>query len=554
MEDIQLTESEIPEFEKFLQSPGVEVLFKKESENHILYVCNTNQRFRLPKSNSRDNELIFGKDNTPGIVSVEVDGSNLIVFRQESDGSVVADYKPFRYWFLTNKKALETAQRLEGDQHYKWINYVDSEEEYSDLNLYKLEAHKVNDKKEMALIKSGATYFKGLKHNEVSVLSFDLETNGVELNDKSFILLIANTFRNSKGVVERKMFSYDEYKNQGAMLEAWCQWVNEKDPSIICGHNVYTFDLPFLNHVAELYNISLNIGRDKSDIRFNEYESKFRKDGSQFIHYKKAFIFGREILDTMFLSIKYDVARNFENYKLKSIINHLGLQKENRQFYDASKIRENYTDPEEFKKIKAYAEADGDDSLALYDIMAPSFFYWSQKVPKPFQSIIEGATGSQLNSLLVRSYLQNNKSIPKASEVQQFEGAISDATPGIWKNVIKWDISSLYPSIILQYDVYDKYKDPEGNFLKMVKILREERLKHKKLAKATNDPYYSALEQSEKIGINSAYGMLGAPGLNFNSSSKASFITMKGREILVKGIEWATGKQYKTPNEIKNES
>lgn len=543
MERIELDATEISQFQAFLKSPGVVILSKKETDTSEIIICNTNQEFVIPKIKNEDS-LIFGKDNTSEVVSVEVSGNQMYLFKQKKDGSVETEIRNHRYWFLTPRAARDSANKLKGDLYYKWINYVDSEEEYDSLNLYKIDAHKVYDKKEMALLKSGVTYFKGLKHNQVGILAFDLETNGTKHDNESLILLIANTFRHPNGTVERKLFSYDDYSSQKQMIEAWCSWVNEKNPSIVCGHNVYTFDFPFLKHVADINNTDLNIGRDGTPVRFGERESRFRKDGSQFINYYKAQIFGREIVDTMFLAIKYDVARNFENYKLKSIIKHLGLEKEGRQFYDASKIRDNYKTESEFKKIKQYAEEDGDDALALYDLMAPSFFYWSQKIPKSFQAIIESATGSQLNSLLIRSYLQQDKSIPKASEAENFEGAISDATPGIWKNVIKWDISSLYPSIVLQYDVFDKQKDPEANFLKMVKILREERLKHKQLAKQTGDPYYSGLEQSEKIGINSAYGMLGASGLNFNSPSKAAFITRKGREILINAIEWATGKKY----------
>jgi DNA polymerase elongation subunit (family B) len=51
------------------------------------------------------------------------------------------------------------------------------------------------------------------------------------------------------------------------------------------------------------------------------------------------------------------------------------------------------------------------------------------------------------------------------------------------------------------------------------------------------------LEQSQKIGINSAYGLLGTQVL-FNSPDNAELVTKYGREILLKSIKWATGKDY----------
>jgi DNA polymerase elongation subunit (family B) len=80
----------------------------------------------------------------------------------------------------------------------------------------------------------------------------------------------------------------------------------------------------------------------------------------------------------------------------------------------------------------------------------------------------------------------------------------------------------------------------------MVDYFTIERLKNKKLAKETGDSYYDDLQNSQKIAINSAYGFLGAPGLNFNSPQHAAFITKTGREILEKSVLWATGRALST--------
>ena len=98
------------------------------------------------------------------------------------------------------------------------------------------------------------------------------------------------------------------------------------------------------------------------------------------------------------------------------------MEKENRQYYDASKIRLVYQDPTEWEKIKQYAKEDADDSLNLFYLMSPAYFYYSQSVSKPFQEIILGATGSQINNIMIRAYLQQGHSIPKASKPEPYEG------------------------------------------------------------------------------------------------------------------------------------
>jgi DNA polymerase elongation subunit (family B) len=303
-----------------------------------------------------------------------------------------------------------------------------------------------------------------------------------------------------------------------------------------------------MNYCAKKAGTELKLGRDGSSLSFRDYESKFRKDGSQFYPYRKIKIYGREIVDTFFLAIRYDVGRKYPSYGLKAIIDFEGLQVEGRQFYDASKIKDNYKDPEEWEKIKKYAEHDADDSLAVYDLMISPYFYMAQSIPKCFQEIICGAAGSQINSILVRAYLQDGHSIPKKSESEKFEGAISLGNPGVYSHVLKVDVASLYPSIMLQYEICDQEKDPNRYFLKMVQYFTEERLKNKALAKDTGKKEYDDLQAAQKILINSMYGFMGANELNFNSPKKAALVTEKGREILSKGMQWVEDKGYQLVN------
>lgn len=492
--------------------------------------------------------LIYGKNDTERIVSIEVEDDSAILFREDENG-ITQEVVPNRFWLLSNTKINNKFVRMEGEQHYKWgIQFTEREEFYKMRRVWsKYDTYSIYNAQEALMVKDGYTYFKGMKSNhEVSTLAFDIETTGLNHDKSSLVILIANTFRKN-GKITRKMFCYDEYKSQAELFNAWCAWVREVDPSIITGHNIAIYDLPYLQYCAKEAGTELNLGRDGSVITFAKYTSAFRKDGSQTLDYNKARIYGREIIDTMFLSVKYDVGRNFPNYRLKDIIKYLGMDIEGRVYYDASTIRDNYKIPEEMVKIKKYAEHDGDEALMLLDKMLPSQFIWSQSIPKTFQAVSESATGSQINSIMVRSYLQERHSIAKASESVGYEGAISNAVPGIYSNCIRWDVASLYPSIMRQYRVYNKDKDPKKHFLTMVEYFTLERLKNKQLAKETNDEYYNALQESQKIGVNSAYGFLGAPGLNYNSPDDAAFVTKQGREILTSAIMWASGK---TPVEV----
>lgn len=513
--------------------------FSQEERSDIY---NWVQEIKKPKESL--DSLIFGKDPTQNIVSCEVSDSSLELFI-EKDGIITSDIRENKFWILAHIQLDEGFRKLEGNLHYKFIKYYNTRNDwFKDKNRYKgQDIYSVYDTKEAAMLLNGFTYYKGMKVSDVSRFHFDLETTGLFHNSKSRTLLISTTFV-SCGNTKKKLFSCDEYESDALMIEDFCKYVRECNPSVMSGFNIYGYDFPYLDFCARKNDVSLNLGRDGSSIRFDKFDSKFRKDGSQDYEYKRCYIYGREIVDMMHVAYHFDFARKYESYGLKKIIEQEGLQKPGRVFYDASQIYKNWNILEEREKIKAYCIDDSDDSESLYKLMISSYFYFSNSIPKSFQSINYSASGSQVNAFLVRSYLQSGHSIPKANEAIKFGGGISDGFPGIYRNVIKLDLNSLYPSIMIQYEIYDKEKDPKGIFLKTVKYFTEQRLADKKKAKETGDRYYQELEQSRKIFINSSFGMLGAPGLNFNSPSNAALVTQYGRTILKKSILWATSKEY----------
>lgn len=511
------------------------------------------------------NELLYGKsvnDRSEKIVSIEIKDDVTELFIQDEDGSVNKKLTGNKFWILSHDNP-GNWHKLEGNLYYQYGKQFTSRNDFykTKQSLRNSDIFCINDSKEAFMVLKGYTYFRGLKPTDPSILSFDIETTGVDLNGFSKALLISNTFRKNEKkynaekeewednlVIERKLFAYDEFTDEGEMIQEWCKWVRKMDPSIICGHNINSFDINYLKYVANKFGNKLNLGRDGSPLKTNNYESKFRKDGSQDLHYHKHSIYGREIIDTMFLAIKYDIGRKYESYGLKPIIKQEGLEVKNRQFYEASQIRNNYTNKDEWIKIKSYATHDADDSLSLYDLMSPALFYSAQMIPKSFQLICESAEGSKINSIMMRAYLQQGHSLPQKSEAEKFEGAISLGNVGIFKNVFKVDVASLYPSIMIEEKVCDHFKDPKAYFLNLVKTLTEQRLENKRKAKETGERYYKDIEQSQKILINSAYGFLAANGLLFNSPQNAAFITRKGREILQKAIDWCQNGGFKLVN------
>jgi len=483
-------------------------------------------------------KFVYGQDDTKRVVNVTVNNETVDIYTENNKG-IQMDSRPFEGWILFPYDIDGKCIRLDGELHYKFAKKYHTMQSYNQAR-WSYRAQKVDhyvayNSAEMYMIRSGVTYYNNMELEDVSVLSFDIETTGLTHDDNSKVILISNTVRLGHSL-QRRLFSVDQYDSDKEMIRAWVDWVCVVNPSIILGHNILGFDLPYLRHCLD---DDLLLGRDGSAALFSKYVSQFRKDGSQSYDYQNITIPGREVIDTFFLSIKYDVGRNYPSYGLKAIIDHEGLTREGREFYDAGSIRDNYQDPDEMEKIKRYCVDDADDSLALFDLMAPSFFYYTQSIPKTFQQIVNGASGSQINSFLIRSYLSEGHSIPQASDAKHYQGAISFGNPGRYNNVGKADVASLYPSLILQHRIFDPDKDPKAYFLKMVDIFTKERLENKRLANETGERGYRDVEQAQKIIINSAYGFMGAPGLNFNSPMKAALVTKLGRGVVEKAVELA---------------
>ena len=487
-------------------------------------------------------ELVYGPSDLERIVACEYLHGDTLQLYVETDNGVETIKKKVPHWLIADRK-MPGSVELKGDlplRHFK--TFQNSRQIWDTKNNMPrgTEFLQVYDERERAMILGGFTYFKDLTPKDVGTLSFDIEATGLVHDQTSKVLIISNTYQKGDKLI-RRMFSYDEFESQGAMLEAWCKWVTDIDPSVIVGHNIYTYDFHYLDFVARREGVSLRLGRDGSVLNFNKWESKFRRDATQFYVYHGANIFGRNIIDTFFLSIRFDTGRKYPSYGLKQIVAFEGLEVEGRQHYDASLIRKNYQNPEEWAKIKAYAEHDADDSLALYNKMIPAFFYMNQIIPKTFQAQLQGATGAQINSMMMRAYVQNKHSLPLPSPTEQFQGAISIGNPGAYQNCFKVDVASLYPSIMIEYSVTNPTKDPNRSMLDILEVLRTDRLADKAAGR-------TELSEAKKILINSMYGFLNTNGLCFNSPQDGALVTEHGRKILSLAIDYSQSLGYQLVN------
>src|SRR5213079_2774706 len=151
--------------------------------------------------------------------------------------------------------------------------------------------------------------------------------------------------------------------------------------------------------------------------------------------------------------------------------------------------------------------------------------------------------------LFLREYFRQRHSIPELPMVRSFEGGYTDIFfTGVAREVWHCDITSLYPSVILQFDCFPA-TDQLQIFRHLLTDVRAFRLEAKAEMRAEKDcakqHHLQALQNTFKILLNSFYGYLGFAQGHFADFDAAARVTQIGRDLLKKMIDWLGGQGAK---------
>jgi DNA polymerase elongation subunit (family B) len=485
--------------------------------------------------------LLFGHGAGEGIVAVEPypTAGTATVYRRTSDG-IVRDVVPLRAWLIARKRLDGTTELAgshplrhllatnDGRQVREWSQTLASDQRITYLD--PVTAH---------LVASGDTFYRGLRFDQLRRLQFDLETLDVYPDrDEAAICLIA--VRDDDGF--ERVLALDDFPSEAAMIAEFARIVRERDPDVIEGHNVFNFDLWYLYERARRFGVPLVIGRDgRTPLWLDESIRRSVPAGMSCKYYR---IEGRQIVDTFLGVMRWDVGRKLPNYKLKQVVRHLGIGDESRAMVDAANMRALWNDPQQRAQLKAYCLDDTRDTARLSALVTPNEFYQVQMVPESLQGLAFVGIGSRIERLLVRAYLRANHSIPRPRPTAPTEGGFTAAfATGVFRDVAKCDVESLYPSLMIARGIKPE-DDDLAVFLPMLAELRRRRVGVKRasaaaLAEERADEHRAAdgLQNALKILVNSFYGFLGTNGLHFNDPAAAGRVTEAGRSVMLRIVE-----------------
>jgi DNA polymerase elongation subunit (family B) len=357
--------------------------------------------------------------------------------------------------------------------------------------------------------------------DKISVVSLDIETsthNGfpnLELADKEVITLSIR--KNGKAIVlgmkpykpKSEDVTYWQCKNEVDLLEKFLQiWNSEKwQPDVVTGWNIDNFDIPYL------YRRITNLLGKKSADRMSPWnivrEKAINADGT----FKVYDLNGISVLDYLALYKKFSYTPQ-ESYKLDHIAEY-ELNEKKLDYSEYETMHEFYV--QNFEKFVDYNIHD----VVLVDKLEEKLKFIEQVFAIAYDAkvnYIDTFTTVRMWDVIISNYLLDRgvvvplisrEELDHRSEVDRRLGPIigayvKDPQVGMHNWVCSFDLNSLYPHLIMQYNISpDTYVGMEDDMSieRLLDNMMGDELRQKLLSTNTNMTPNGAMFTKNKVGF-----------------------------------------------------
>ena len=504
---------------------------------------------------------LYGRDDMPRIVDVHplMHGSDrngparVRLYQRSPDFQRVEaiDEAFFPFFFLSDITLLSgfgrdrfKFQQLDGDNFFRylvvfttWSDYWDAVrqiERRTDSDQRRPEElYLVGSPAQQYMMQTGRTCFQAMTLDDLHRMQLDIEVysdgsfpNAERPEDEIIIIALSDNRGWTKLLHQRPGIS------EALILKELVHVIREKDPDVIEGHNIFAFDLDYIRTRCARHGADLAIGRDGSTPRVFDSSMRFAE---RTVDFPAMDIAGRHIIDTYFQVMSFDVfKRDLPDYSLKTAAKYFGFAPEDRTYIEGADIARAWTENRD--ALLDYALDDVIETERLARHLSGSSFYLTQMLPMTYGSAARRGPASKIESLFVREYMRRRHSIPQSEWGSQSMGGYTDIfVTGVVGPIVYADVESLYPSIMLNYDIQPAGDDLDL-FPDLLDRLTDLRLDTKEQMNAAADDEVrselDARQSSYKILINSFYGQLGFTLAAFNDFAEADRVARVGQDIL----------------------
>lgn len=368
---------------------------------------------------------------------------------------------------------------------------------------------------EQYMIYSGRRLFKGYdNYDELNRFVFDLETQG--LNPKRHRIEQIGV-RSNKGF--EKVITVDGAdekeldRNELKAIDEFLEILSIIKPDTIVGHNSENFDWDFLIVRCEM------LGADFSEMSLKYFshpiykmtKEKVLKLGGEMEYYKPTIMWGYNILDSLHAARRAQaIDSNMKSSNLKYVTKYLNLKKDNRVYVPGDKITSTWNVKGE---VFALSEINGDwyrvttsrplvegyhlvsgryiveryllDDLwetdKVEDKLNESNFLVGKMLPTTFSRACTMGTAGIWKLIMLAWCYENELAVPSFSENVRFTGGLSRLlVTGFVDRIVKLDYNSLYPSVILTWNIGTPI-DVTNVMLSFLEYILTQREKYKEL-------------------------------------------------------------------------
>ena len=502
-------------------------------------------------------DVLFGHDPTPRLVALHPlrygngsEQARMRVYRRRDPAGVPSteDVAYYPFLFLTDFQALRgfprqrfRRQTLRGQHAYRHLIVFDTWSAYHDAVRHLraqpgTDVYRIANPAQQYLMQSGRTLFKDMAFDDLHRMQLDIEVLSKpgtfphpQRPDDRIIIIALGDNRGWQEIIDARELSEKD------MLARLVAAIRHRDPDVIEGHNIYAFDLAYIMARCALHGVGFAVGRDGSAPRAFASAMRFAERS---VDLPAVDIAGRHIIDTYLQVLAFDVfKRDLPGYGLKAAARYFGLQADDRTYVKGDEISQVWRDDPE--RLIDYARHDVLETEGLARLLSGSAFYLTRIVPMPYGQVARTGPAAKIEALMVRAYLRQKHALPSGGgggEGRHMRGGyVNIFATGVVGPVVYADVESLYPSIMLNYDVYPA-TDDLGLFQVLLGRLTDLRLDTKqRMREAAGRQEAGALDaqqSSYKILINSFYGQLGFSAALFNDFAAADRVASIGQEII----------------------
>ena len=341
---------------------------------------------------------------------------------------------------------------------------------------------------EQYMIESGKRLFKGYEsYNELHRLTFDLETQGLNPQYHRIEQFGIHTNRGFDKILSVEGKTKDELdRNEKRVIEEGLIIMSELKPDIIVGHNSENFDWDFIMVRYEILggNFESFTSQLFPKAIYKKEKESVLKLGGEIEYYRPTIIWGFNVLDSLHAARRAQaIDSNMKSSNLKYVTKYLNLKKPNRVYVPGDKITTTWAIKD---KEFAFSDTDGDwyrvtDSKPLkdgYELVSGRYiveryllddlwetdkvedklnesnFLVGKMLPTTFTRACTMGTAGIWKLIMLAWCYENDLAVPSNAPSRRFTGGLSRLLKtGYVDRVVKLDYNSLYPSIILTWNV-----------------------------------------------------------------------------------------------------